>query len=600
MKYFCNPLNLPYKYQLNSTDGKIIASREAADPSLVYYQGLYYLFPSMTAGFYTSSDMGDWEFHAFKEDMPIYDYAPDVRVIDDYLYFCASKRDKNCPYYRSQNPIQNGFEEIKGTFSFWDPHLFQDDDGKIYFYWGCSNNTPLYGVEVSPETMIPIGEAVGLISSRVEELGFERNGEDHVPAKTPEMIAASVKNMLSNFPGVTDIDQLPKAMQETLLAYAGNAPYIEGAWVTKYKGSYYLQYAFPGTQYNVYGDGVYVAEQPLGPFRLAKNNPFSYKPGGFITGAGHGSTIQDHRDEWWHISTMKISKNHPFERRLGLWKAGFDDDGELYCDQRFGDWPIGLEQEPWEKPEWFLLSYGKSVRASSGRKSEAVVDEDVCTWWSAESNQAGEWIEINLGESYDVHAIQVNFADDQLHLPLPEGAELHGETGSKRYIDQTHQRTCWKLEGSLDGDTYFTIEDKTNALTDLPHDLIVRENGFGCRYVKLTVNALPYQQNAHVSGLRVFGSGAGNKPEPATEIKVIKESDLDLVVSWGGNDATGVNILWGNAPEKLYHSYMVFGKTKQKIGALIKGEPVYLRIDTFNESGITEGQIIKVDGNETV
>jgi hypothetical protein len=98
-------------------------------------------------------------------------------VIDDYLYFCASKRDKNCPYYRSQNPIQNGFEEIKGTFSFWDPHLFQDDDGKIYFYWGCSNNTPLYGVEVSPETMIPIGEAVGLISSRVEELGFERNGE---------------------------------------------------------------------------------------------------------------------------------------------------------------------------------------------------------------------------------------------------------------------------------------------------------------------------------------------------------------------------------------------------------------------------------------
>ena len=160
--------------------------------------------------------------------------------------------------------------------------------------------------------------------------------------------------------------------------------------------------------------------------------------------------------------------------------------------------------------------------------------------------------------------------------------------------------TCWKLEGSLDGDTYFTIEDKTNALTDLPHDLIVRENGFGCRYVKLTVNALPYQQNAHVSGLRVFGSGAGNKPEPATEVKVIKESDLDLVVSWGENDATGVNILWGNAPEKLYHSYMVFGKTKQKIGALIKGEPVYLRIDTFNESGITEGQIIKVDGNETV
>ena len=40
---------------------------------------------------------------------------------------------------------------------------------------------------------------------------------------------------------------------------------------------------------------------------------------------------------------------------------------------------------------------------------------------------------------------------------------------------------------------------------------------------------------------------------------------------------------------------MVFGKHKQSIGALIKGQPVYVRIDVFNEVGITEGEVIKVN-----
>ena len=54
--------------------------------------------------------------------------------------------------------------------------------------------------------------------------------------------------------------------------------------MTKHDGKYYLQYACPGTQYNTYADGVYVGDGPLGPFTLQKSNPYSSKPGGFITG----------------------------------------------------------------------------------------------------------------------------------------------------------------------------------------------------------------------------------------------------------------------------------------------------------------------------
>ena len=66
--------------------------------------------------------------------------------------------------------------------------------------------------------------------------------------------------------------------------------YNEGATMTKYKGLYYLQYSTPGTQFITYADAVYVSENPLGPFTYMEDNPYSIKPGGFISGAGHGHT----------------------------------------------------------------------------------------------------------------------------------------------------------------------------------------------------------------------------------------------------------------------------------------------------------------------
>ena len=33
------------------------------------------------------------------------------------------------------------------------------------------------------------------------------------------------------------------------------------------------------------------------------------------------------------------------------------------------------------------------------------------------------------------------------------------------------------------------------------------------------------------------------------------------------------------------------GADEKTIGALMKGEPVYIRVDAFNENGITEGEV---------
>lgn len=96
---YCNPLDLAYKFQHY---GKA-AHREAADPTLVLFKGTYYLFASMSAGFYYSNDLASWQWHE-NRNLDMYLYAPDARQIGDYLYFCASSKGESSTIWRTKAP----------------------------------------------------------------------------------------------------------------------------------------------------------------------------------------------------------------------------------------------------------------------------------------------------------------------------------------------------------------------------------------------------------------------------------------------------------------------------------------------------------------
>lgn len=596
MKYLCNPVNINYRYQFNMDPrlhGRMQLCREAADPSMILFHGRYYIFASMTLGVWVSDDLANWENHRLPRELPLYDYAPDVRVMGDWVYFCASRREENCDRYRTKDILNGPYEKIEGSFPFWDPNMFIDDDGRVYFHWGCSNITPIWGVELDPQTMQPISEKRVLVEGHPFEVGYERVGEDNsqLPASEAEIDAAYAA--FHKRQGISE-DQVPEQVKPLIRGMFSRKPYIEGAWMDKQNGRYYLQYACPGTQYNTYSDGVYVSSSPLGPFTLAGNNPYSYKPGGFLPGAGHGSTMQDEKGAWWHTATMRISMNHDFERRVGIWPAGFDADGELFCNQRYGDWPMTVEGDPWRDPAWMLLSAGKKATASSfteGHEPEKATEENVQTWWRASTTDRTEWLQIDLGRDFDVHAIQINFADDKIDIPCP-GQIVGGSQA--RYIEERDLTTQWKLTGSIDGKDWFVIEDKSHAQTDLSHDLILREEGIRVRFLRLSDMAVPYGQQPCISGLRVFGLGQGEKPA-APVFTAKRENDLDMTVSVQSQENTlGYNILFGSSPDKLYHSYMTFKAGDQRIGALIKGRDYFVRVDAFNENGITEGTCIQL------
>ena len=572
-KEYCNPLDLEYKFQHYGKK----AHREAADPTMVYFKGRYYLFASMSAGFYYSEDMVDWKWHE-NRNLDMYRYAPDVRQIGEYLYFCASTRSKPSTIWRSRDPLSDDFEKVSEPFAFWDPDLFCDDDGRVYFYWGCGNREPIWGIELDPKTMMPVGEKVACIDHKEDEFGWER----------------------FNFPGKEESRR--KGIAAAAMKYLNRSgrPYIEGAYMNKWNGKYYLQYAAPGTEFPTYGDGYYVSDKPLGPFTPMKNSPFSLKPAGFITGAGHGSTIEDENGNIMHVSTMRISVNQNFERRVGLFAAGVDEDGLLYCNQNFADYPVVLPDGKYDArditPQYFLLSYKKKAEASSsleGHPVEYALDENIRTWWAA--NNSNGWYLLDLEENCRPHSVQINFAENDIPESKVDRKLRSDLMTNQRYIDSSSAlKTRFILEGSLDKENWFMIYDGSENEDDRSHPYLILNEEYEVRYLKVTALELPYDEVFALSGLRVFGKGKGEKPAAVNNVKTERSEDgRDCKVTFAKADgAMGYQIRYGCEKDKLYSSYLVYDKNEVLITTLNGKQKYCLTVDSFNENGVTYSEEI--------
>jgi xylan 1,4-beta-xylosidase len=573
----CNPVDLAYRFQdVRSTGTDRSVHREAADPSIVYFQDRFFLFASMSGGFWHSTDLVSWEYRPTTK-LPAYDYAPDVREIDGALVITAS-RTSDSPYFRSENPLDDDFVQINSGFPFWDPHLFQDDDGRTYFYWGCSNKEPIRGTEVDSSTLEPIGKTVDLIEGQPDEHGWEKSGENYV-IKTP------------------------KTERERMIAeHVGTAPFIEGAWMTTHAGRYYLQYSAPGTEWNTYADGYYVSDGPLGTFTYSPHSPFSLKPGGFITGAGHGSTFQDEHGNWWHAATMRISVNHSFERRIGIFPAGFDDDGVLFTNQNFGDYPTLVPNkliDPWTETStgWMLQSLEAEVTASSskeGHNPASAVNEDIRDWWVAGSAEPGEWLHLDLDTERTIHAIQVNLADDDLASIAPEQSTGQQFDYEYRALHEAEQPTEFRVDASTDGVSWTTLVDHGSGSREAPHAFLVLTEPARARYVRLTGGRMPFDGPLAVSGLRIFGLGDGTAP-PRVAIAAVRVDELTAKISWApSTSAHGYNVRYGIAVDKLYNSWLLYGQTSLELPNLNSGHDYWVAVDAFNENGITPGDVTAV------
>jgi xylan 1,4-beta-xylosidase len=555
---YCNPVNIDYGYTPIPDFSSWGRHRATADPVIVNYKGDFYLFSTNQGGYWWSSDMSRWNFVSRKFLRPWnsgYDElcAPAVGIIGDTMLVFGSTYTSNFTIWMSTNPKANEWKPLVDSFALggWDPAFFTDDDGRFYMYNGSSNRYPIYGIELSRKTMAPYGTRKELYLLEPWRYGWQRFGEH---------------------------------MDNTFLD-----PFIEGSWMTKHNGRYYLQYGAPGTEFSGYSDGVLTGDNPLGPF-TPQSMPLSFKPGGYARGAGHGSTFTDNQGKYWHVSTISISVKNNFERRIGIWPAGFDSDGVMYCNTAFGDYPTYLPYEgdgsrAGQFTGWMLLNYRKPVRVSSTYgcyNANNAVDEDIKTYWCAATADPGEWIETDLGALSEVRAIQINYADQDV--------EFYGKS-----LNVCHQ---YQIMASPDGKKWTVLADKSKNNTDVPHDYIELPSPVKTRFLKLVNLHMPTGKFA-VSGFRVFGKGSGDKPSEVKDLTILR-TEKDKRSAWikwcPVDNAYAYNIYMGTEPDKLYNCIMVYDANEYWLKTMDKEKTYYFVIEAINENGVSiKSKVVKAE-----
>ncbi len=546
---WCNPLNIDYTYMIYNAH-RDISYRSGADPAVVQFQDEYYMFVTRSMGYWHSTDLLNWNFITPEKWYFQGSNAPAAHNYKDSVLYVAGDPSGSMSVLYTNNPKKGDWKATPGILNnLQDPALFIDDDEKAYIYWGSSNVFPIRAKTLDKHLRFrPSDKTDTLFGLNMPKHGWERFGENHSDTKL--------------------------------------GGYIEGPWMTKHNGKYYLQYAAPGTEFNVYGDGAYISDSPLGPFRYMPNNPFSYKPGGYMNGAGHGSTVVGPHNMYWHFSSMAVSVNVNWERRICMYPTYFDKEGLMYSNTRFGDYPHYAPANDEKKGQftgWMLLSYKKPVNSSSAvgdHLAKNVTDETVKTFWLAEKNDTSQWLQIDLQTAGKVHAIQVNYHDHKSNMYGKITGLFH------RYV----------IEGSVDGQNWNILVDKRNSFKDTPNDYTELGIPQTVRYIRYKNIHVPTPHLA-ISGLRVFGKGQGKAPVTVKNLSVKRQEDRrDALITWEKQaNCQGYNILWGIAPDKLYSSWMVYDNNQLELKSLTADQSYYFSIEAFNENAVSEkSKVIEV------
>ena len=460
---YCNPLPMPIGPGGNA----------AGDVTVIEDGGKYYMCCT-GGGMWVSEDLLDWEFHPVA-NIPV---APDLVKYNGKFYLTGNSdhvyvADNPLGPYEDLGLFKNTGPVEKGWNGGFDTKIYVDDDNTPYLFWPGRGISGIYGVKLDPDDLTRFdGEPVHLFVFNPMH-AWERYGE------------------FNEYPGVA---------------------WIEGPWIIKRNGIYYMEYSASGTQWKTYAEGYYTATSPLGPYTYASNNPLLRKTEGLVTGTAHGSILQiPGTDEWWQFYTIVLS-NPPGGRRIGMDRIEFDSDGLMYCTITDTPQPApGTVSDKAEKPSVpvtvnkmnAMNALSKFSSQQSGYPAAFAVDNYSGTVWMPEASDKAPSITIELSpatrfdvvQHFTVDAVRILFGNQR------RGFGFGGNPPVYRYM----------LEVSQDGENFTTVVDRrgNNLAKDTVYDEFEPVN---CRFVRLTVTGWPEESPLGIIDFTVFGYPDGYDP----------------------------------------------------------------------------------------
>jgi len=541
---FCNPVNL-------GTGSE--RARRAGEPVVVLYKDDYYLFITGGRGYWYSGNMRDWT----RVNAPTFPGGcPSVASDGETLFASGDKGQHDV--FSSTDP-KNGVWNKVGEYQrdYGDADMFIDDDGRFYMYWGWSQVLPIQVVELDPDNGFKEkGKSVVCFFGNYEENGFERRRDEDVI-----------------FPYFTHRPYFPE-----------ESPWIEGPWMVKHNGKYYLQYAAIGLEFSSYSHGVYVSDNPLGPFKYSQHNPLTFKTTGYLLGAGHGSTFRDKNGQFWTIAMIPAFYGGRGGGEIVLFPADVDAEGVMHSNTAFGDYPQyypGIRKNAVDNnfTGWMLLSHKKYIEVSSTLKGFGAgnaVDENFMTHWCAETGNQGEYMTVDLGKECDIFALQVNFDRHDPKVEVGRGFVM--PVPLSRYQSYT-------VHVSDDNENWSMLIDKSNNTVDNRHDYTELSKPVKARYVKVT-NVFTHDEGKFaIQEMRIFGNPGKAKFTQVNDVIVVRnpEDPRDATITWQPvKGADGYVVRYGVEPDKLYNNYMVYDNHTLTIHSLNRDPEYYFKVEAFD------------------
>ena len=503
---YCNPLPMVIGQGGNA----------GGDCSVFEDGGTWYMACS-GGGIWTSKDFLDWEFHQVEVEggIPV---APDIAKFNGKYYMTGNTEHvrvadnplgpyKDLGTFKNTGPVENGWN--RG----FDCKIFVDDDNQPYLFWPGYGISGIFGVRLDPNDMTRFAEKPTHLMSFNPMHTWEHYGESN--------------------------------------EYS-NVAWIEGPWVFKRNGIYYLEYSASGTQWKTYAQGYYTAMSPLGPYSYAPNNPLTRHTEGLVTGTGHGSIVKGPDGEYWQFYTIVLS-TPTSGRRIGMDRIVFDDQGFMTCKITDTPQPGPGKSLRKDAPKSIPVTINKMADVAAMKKFSSetegfyasyAIDNYSGTIWRPKADDPAPQITLDLSpatrfdvvEHFTIDGIRIMFNTARMARPAAGAA-----AGAGRPATTSLPVYKYKLEASQDGENFFTVLDKTG--NTVPKENIYEDfQPANCRYVRFTVTDWPKGGGPlGIIDFTVFGYPDGwDKPEVASPAF----ANSNLPTDYEYQAATGGNAAW--------------------------------------------------------
>jgi xylan 1,4-beta-xylosidase len=269
-----------------------VISMSAGKPNVIRHDGVFYLYVRAEAyggvrfiRVFTSSNLAYWQIGSEVLRAPVGRDCTAPYVWRDpksgrfHLYYTLDPMTMDAIYMaEADGPLGPFQTRLRLVDQARDPHMFHDDDGRLYLFY---SEVPGHRLVVQP------------MSGPVDRIG-------------------GPKVLLS-----------PESEWETR-----GHPSLEGPCMIKHQGRYYLLYSGSNAGSPHSAIGYATAAHPMGPYTRAAQNPVFQGSDG-IFGPSGACAIQDSAEQWWLVYNQKRNDREDLDRIVCLDPLRFDNSGRL-------------------------------------------------------------------------------------------------------------------------------------------------------------------------------------------------------------------------------------------------------------------------------